>query len=166
MDKPTMTNEKDELRGGNSGVTVLVRLLGVLLMLLGLFLAGAVLFEIWNLYKNPEHVERFAEAVERGSNIDTVLAPRRIQSSSAARVFGQETEADQGTAADRVQAEPNASHDLRMSYFFAWFIVFVLLMIVSRFALAAVTTGGRLALFDMDVSRFARALVREVGKAK
>jgi hypothetical protein len=160
-----MANATEELRAGNSTVTILVRLLGMALMLLGLFLAGAVLFEIWNLYKNPEHVERFAQAVERGSNIDTALAPRRTQSGSAARVFGQsEAASEQGNAGSSIQSI--SADEFRLSYFFAWFIVFVLLMIVSRFALAAITTGGRLALFDMDISRFARALVREVGKAK
>lgn len=160
-----MANANEEHRAGNSTVTILVRLLGMALMLLGLLLAGAVLFEIWNLYKSPEHVERFAQAVERGSNIDTALAPRRVQSGSAARVFGQsDAESAQGDGASTVQSiRPDT---FQLSYFFAWFIVFVLLMIASRFALAAITTGGRLALFDMDVSRFARALVREVGKAK
>jgi len=150
-----MPNENGELEKGKI-MTVLVRFLGALVMVAGLLLAGAVLFEIWNLYKNPEHVERFAQAVERGSNIDTFLAPRRAQSGSAARVLGDD--ADTGSTQDAV--------GVRMSYLFAWFIVLVLLMIASRFALAAVTTGGRLALFDMDVSRFARALLREVGKAK
>ena len=43
----------------------------------------------------------------------------------------------------------------------AWLIAILLLLLVGRLAIAAVRTGGELALYDVQVKKLARALIKE-----
>ena len=129
----------------------LVRSIGVCLLIAGLVLAALVMMETWALYKYPDRIEEFASAVERGSNIDKTLAPGRSGEGLASLSLGQADNADQVS--------------IRLSYFFAWFIVFILMLLLSRIAITAVSTGGKLALYDLEVKRLAKALIEETSKA-
>jgi hypothetical protein len=131
-------------------VVFLVRIIGLGLLVAGIALACVIMMEAWAFYKYPDRIEAFAQAVERGSNIDKALSPGKPSTA---------TDQDLETGGSAAMAE--AGFDVRLSYFFAWFIVFILVMLLSRIALAAVTTGGRLALYDTEVKRFARALLAE-----
>jgi hypothetical protein len=129
----------------------MVRLIGVCLLVAGLVLAALVMLEAWALYKNPDRIQDFAAAVERGSNIDKTLAPRRSGEGLASLSLG--------------QSEDPGAISIRLSYFFAWFIVFILMLLLSRIAITAVSTGGKLALYDLEVKRLAKALIHETSKA-
>ncbi len=123
-----------------------IRAVGVLLMLLGLFVAMLVIIEAWGLYSDPDRIESFAEAVERGSNLDSALRPQ--------------IEDDSGTA-------PVSANDLpvfSLSYFAAWVIVILLLMLIGRLAITAVRVGGELALYDVKIKKFARELISSGGQ--
>ena len=50
---------------------------------------------------------------------------------------------------------------LRFSYFVAWLIAIMLLLLIGRLSIAAVRTGGELALYDVKVGKLARALLKE-----
>jgi hypothetical protein len=63
--------------------------------------------------------------------------------------------------ADAEAAKPTRASTLRLSYFIAWPIVMLLLLLVGRLAMAAIKTGGELALYDVQIRRFARELMRE-----
>lgn len=128
-----------------------VRLMGTCLLIAGLVLAAMVMLEAWALYKYPERIEAFAAAVEQGSNIDKTLAPRRSGDGLSSLSLG--------------QAEGDDQVSIRLSYFFAWFIVFILMLLLSRIAITAVSTGGKLALYDLEVKRLAKALIAETSKA-
>ena len=55
-------------------LSIIVRLFGLALPVTGLYLGIKVIFKAWHLYEEPQRIERFADATERGSNLDTLLA--------------------------------------------------------------------------------------------
>jgi len=61
------------------------------------------------------------------------------------------------------KAESN-TESLRLTYFLAWIIAILLLMVVGGLASSAIRTGGQLALYDLQVKRFARQLIAEARK--
>lgn len=127
---------------------VIVRAFGFLLMIIGLWIGLKAINEAWGLYKEPQNIERFARAIEKGSNLDKALST--IQ---------------KGDAADNNEASQQESVlGFRLSYFAAWILAIMLLMLVGRLALAAVKTGGELALYDMQIKKFAKLLAEQSKK--
>ena len=45
---------------------------GFVLLIVGLWIALAVISEAWSLYRNPQQILRLADAIEQGSNLDPV----------------------------------------------------------------------------------------------
>lgn len=123
---------RDAIAWSEGVIGLVVRLAGLALLVLGAALALKVVVEAVGLYQQPTRIERFARAVEQGSQIDRVLSPetdRRAAGQSAAPGPTQDTGAV-----------------LRLSYFAAWFIILMLLLVVSGIAVSLVSAGGRLAL--------------------
>ncbi len=116
-----------------------VRLVGVVLLLFGFWTAMQVVVEAWNLYEDPSRVERFAVAIDQGSNIDRLLNPGE-------------------------QEERTEVIQFRFSYFIAWAVVLLLLMLIGRLTIWFIRTGGELALYDVQVRRVARTLMRQAQK--
>lgn len=50
---------------------------------------------------------------------------------------------------------------LRLSYFVAWFIVLLLLLIIGGLSMSAISTGAQLALRDAQAKRLAKEVQRE-----
>ena len=132
-------------------MSIIVRCIGLFLLLAGLWVAIQVLLEALELYRKPQHIERFAVAIERGSNIDKSLVSIRNQ------VSGQDAEVGASNTGGR-------ANDIRVSYFFAWIIALLLLLLVGRISLTAIKTGGELVLYDMQIKQFARMLAKETLK--
>ena len=132
-------------------ISAIVRLLGLGVLLFGIGIAIVVIVEAWRLYQAPERIERFAAAIERGSNLDKIFAPRRTGSENAE---GTDVGGDSPT------------EQLRLSYFAAWFIVLLLLFVLAVIAMSAISTGGQLALYDNQVKKLSRTLVKEVRRAQ
>lgn len=134
-----------------SALNWLVRLAGLGLLAVGLWAAIGVINEAWSLYQSPKdsRVDAIAVAIDDATHIDTVVAP-------AAR-----TDANGEADKPKKTTEP-----LRLSYFIAWPIVLLLLLLVGRLSMAAIKTGGELALFDVQFRRFARDLVNEVARGR
>lgn len=128
-----------------------VRLVGLLMLLLGLWVGVKVIVEVWALYKGPHHIERFADAIDRGSNLDKVLA------SFSSKKTKKTEDGKQVSTRSRSSGET-----VRISYFLAWIIVILLLMLIGRLAMMAIKTGGELALYDLQVKRFARLLMEDI----
>lgn len=128
-----------------------VRLMGVFMLIVGLWMGVKVIVEVWALYRSPQHIERFADAIDQGSNLDKVLA-------SFTSTRPKKSSHDEN-ATVKTQGDKQA---IRVSYFLAWIIVILLLMLIGRLALGAIKTGGELALYDLQVKRFARLLMQEV----
>lgn len=149
-------------RGTQIAHTV-VRACGFVLLSVGLWIALAVIAEAWSLYQEPQKVERFALAIEQGSHLDRALANT---TSGRALASEEDTPAELGARA-RVSPATGAADNpegasFRLSYFVAWILIILLLMLIGRLAIAAVKTGGELVLYDLHVKRFVRELLREV----
>ncbi|HEC58634.1 hypothetical protein LCGC14_0733290 [marine sediment metagenome] len=136
-------------------LSILVRLLGLVMLLIGLFIGIKVIFEAWHLYKEPQNIERFADAIEQGSHLDVMLAKFTPQTKA------ENSEASVQQTLPDAQASPES---LRVTYFLAWIIAILLLMVIGGLASSAIRTGGQLALYDLQVKRFARQLINEARK--
>lgn len=121
-----------------------VRFFGFLLMLFGLWVAVMVMFEALDLYENPKKIEQLADYIERGSNIDANLSSVNLQSEKQTNTNS--------------KARPK---EIRVSYFFAWFVAILLLLLIARISLGAIKTGGELVLYDVQIKRFAKELAKE-----
>lgn len=120
---------------GSNIIQWIVRGFGFLLMLIGFFVAIRVIFEVWGLYIDPAGIETFARAIETSSGLDAALR-------------------------SGLETDTSPSGGVRLSYFIAWFIALVLLMIVGRLSIAAMHVGGQLVLWDVPLSRLIKALRR------
>lgn len=155
-------NENTLDDAGRNIMSFLVRILGFFLLLAGLWVALQVLLTAQELYEHPEKIERFAVAIEKGSNIDKTLAPLRdslILETDSENGVKQYNETDK-------RASVTGTGNIRVSYFFAWVIVLLLLLLIARISLTAIKTGGELVLFDMQIKQFARMLAKESNKLR
>lgn len=168
-------------------IAAAVRLVGLAVLLLGLWAGAKVLFEAWALYANPARIERFAQAIEHGSNLDRLFSAaidRALKadkatmqshgSGDASVTPGSTTGPAVGTSATQVaSASPpppkpllKRGPSLHLTYFAAWAIVLLLFLIIGSVSMSAITTGGHIALYDMQVRRFSRAVVRELQRMR
>ena len=119
---------------GNSGpiaatIVFLARVGGLILLAVGIVTMTRVAYEAWTLYQEPANISRFAEAVERGSNIDKLLVPGNRRS---------------GTAEPTYSA---TGGDLKPSYFLAWTVAIPLLLTIGLLALWAIRAGAELTVY-------------------
>lgn len=128
-------------------LSIVVRMCGLLLMFIGLWIAIQVFNEALALYKDPANIERMAVAIETGSNIDKTIVP--IHDS----ILGEE-------GAETVSKPETNPNGFRLSYFIAWVVDLLLLLLLARIAIMAVKTGGELALYDAQVKRLARQIIK------
>ena len=155
-------NENTLDDAGRNIMGFFVRLLGFVLLLAGLWVALQVLLTAKDLYEHPENIERFAVAIEKGSNIDKTLAPIRdslMVDSDSGNGVKQYNDTEQRSATA-------GAGDIRVSYFFAWVIALLLLLLIARISLTAIKTGGELVLFDMQIKQLARMLAKESNKIR
>lgn len=131
---------------GSDLMSIIVRVLGFALLLAGLWIAVHIMLEAVQLYENPKKIERLAVYIEQGSNIDKSLVSLRdsVDEEAGTEIKSQ---VPQGT--------------IRVSYFFAWIVAILMMMLIARISLTAIRTGGELVLYDVQIKRFARQLARE-----
>ena len=146
-------------------LAILVRLLGLCFLVVGIGAAVMILREAWTLYQDPVRIERFALAIEHGSNLDKIFALNGGETAGSAET------GDQGEAAGDASAQPatsgtEGSATFRPSYFAGWFLVLLLMLVASITAIAAVSAGGRLVLYDTDIRQLSRAVIKEVRRNK
>jgi len=134
-------------------LAVIVRVLGLCFLVVGIGAAVVILHEAWMLYQEPERIDRFALAIEQGSNLDKIFA-----------LSGEEAEgqAESGGGAQAAAPAPAAGGSLRLSYFAGWFLVLLMMLVGSIVAISAVSAGGRLVLYDTDIRQLSRAVIKEV----
>jgi hypothetical protein len=140
----------------NDILSIIVRLIGLVVLLVGLYIGIKVIFEAWHLYEEPQRIERFADAIEHGSNLDAILASV-TKGKSIPKLLENETAPTQ---------PQQPSPPLKVTYFLAWGIVVILLMVIGSLATAAIRTGGQLALYDLQVKHFAKQLLKEAKATK
>ena len=125
-----------------TGLSMLVRGIGLAVLLVGLWVGVKVILEAWALYEDPSRIVRFADDIQKHSNLDGVI--------------GSLAASDESTQV----AKPGGS--LRLSYFAAWFIVLLLMFVIGSLAMAAIATGGQLVLYDLGLKQYSRGVMREV----
>jgi len=138
-------------------LSIIVRLFGLALLVIGLYIGIKVIFEAWHLYEQPQRIERFADAIEHGSNLDALLAS--VTSDKPPSLL------EQSNTAVPTPAK-KTTPQLKMTYFLAWGIVVVLLMVIGSLASTAIKTGGQLALYDLQVKQIAKQLLTDAKKAE
>ena len=143
-------------------MSFVVRIIGLFLLFAGLWVALQVLLTALDLYEHPEQIERFAVAIEEGSNIDKSLAPIR----DSLIVDNDSGNGVQQYAETEKKPSSAGTNNIRLSYFFAWVIALLLLLLIARISLTAIKTGGELVLFDMQIKQFARMLAKESHKIR
>ena len=131
-------------------LSVIVRLCGLILLFIGLWIAIQVFNEALTLYKDPTQIERVAAAIEAGSNIDKSVAPLRDS------LLGE----DQENPEAQQEVQETSASGVRVSYFIAWVVDLLLLLLLARISLMAIKTGGELALYDAQIKKFARQIVK------
>jgi len=149
-----------EQSGTSDFLSTLVRLMGLAMLVIGLFVGIKVIFTAWDLYEQPQQIEHFVDAIEHGSNLDYLLA------SLTAKLTNNRSSASTtiDTNEQNVTTSDEQHKPLRVTYFLAWFIAILLLMVIGGLASRALKTGGELALYDLQVKRFANLLMKEVRK--
>ena len=101
-----------------------VRVVGVALLLAGLWVSLEVVQEAWALYRDPARIATLATAMEQGTGIDALL----------------------GGAIAGADGATDSLNAPKLSFLLAWFIAPVLLFTAGYLAMLAVRTGGALAL--------------------
>ena len=130
-------------------VNIVVRICGVLLLFIGLWLSIQVFSEALSLYKNPGNILRMATAIEAGSNIDKSFRPTQDS------LLGQHEISVEHKSSLQIKTD-----NFRISYFIAWVIDLLLLLLLARISIMAIKTGGELALYDAQIKRLARQIVQ------
>lgn len=130
-------------------LSVVVRLCGLMLLFIGLWIAIQVFNEALALYKDPANIEHMASAIEAGSNIDKSIAP-------ISETILEEDEAN----SDIETTVKDNTEGFRISYFIAWIVDLLLLLLLARISIMAIKTGGELALYDAQIKKFARQLLK------
>lgn len=152
---------------GKGIMSVFVRFVGMFLLLAGVYVALHVMLKAMELYEKPQTIERFAQAIEKGSNIDKSLSSFRdsVISGPAADSEDEGIPVADNQKTTRGTTDAADSH-IRVSYFFAWIIMLMLLMLIGSISLRAIKTGGELVLYDMQIKQFAKMLVKESSKGR
>ncbi len=139
---------------GTRILNLVVRGFGLVLLLVGMIVALMVITSAWSLYDDPEKIESFARAIERGSNLDLSLSSAK----TTGRRQSDSSSVDGGPTLEKTVAP---RPEFQFSYFIAWLIAILLLMMIGRLSITAVRTGGELALYDVQVQKLARAMLEE-----
>ena len=145
----------------NTTVAIAVRLVGVFVLLVGLWSAVTVIQEAWRLYREPGRIERLAAAIEQGSRIGDLLTSQQIPTDRASPgslgAYGDEAANQPGSDALVSTGDEEDHQVFKITYFIAWVIGLLLLMLIGRLSIWVIKTGGELALYDAGRGAFARA---------
>ena len=131
----------------------LVRAIGIILLLVGLWAGIQVLLEALGLYRDPVKIEQLSSAIERGSNLDKNLVQRSPD----------DTGENGGAKNPSTLNDHTSGQNLHLSYFAAWIIALLLLMLVAMIAFSSIRTGSELVLQDKQMKRYIRLLAKELG---
>lgn len=132
---------------GNDMVVFFIRTVGFLLLFSGLWVVLQVLITAQDLYEKPDNITRFAIAIQKGSNVD-----------NAFQLLNENSEYSSQQANTKAGNAYTKHGSLKLSYFFAWVVVMLLFLLITRISLACVRTGSELILFDIQIKRLMRTL--------
>ncbi len=135
---------------------LLVRVIGIILLLVGLWASIQVLLEALRLYRDPIRIEQLADAIEQGSNLDKNLTQNPVADKAE----------NPGVANASTSNRQQSGSFIRLSYFFAWIIALLILMLVAMIAFSSIRSGSELVLQDRQMKSYMRTLIKELGRAR
>lgn len=146
---------------GSIALGAMVRVVGVAVLFVGLWVGVKIILEAWALYEEPQRIVRFADDIQKHSNLDGVIGTLGV----VAAGDGGAQEANKSVQAPAGKSSANGNR-FRLSYFAAWFIALLLIFVIGSLAMSAITTGGQLALYDLQLKRYSRSLIKEVRRLR
>ncbi|NKB38839.1 MAG: hypothetical protein GKR93_17035 [Gammaproteobacteria bacterium] len=111
-----------------------VRCIGMLLLIIGLWAGLHVILESLSLYRDPLSIEQLAQAIERGSHIDQTLS------------------ADTNASISKTRSQTDSR--IQLSYFIAWVVALLLLLLISMMAFSCIQAGSDLLIQDRSLKRY------------
>lgn len=131
-----------------------VRVIGIILLLVGLWASVHVLLEALRLYRDPLRIEQLASAIERGSNLDQTLQQNVYDESGKSSARSN----NPGLTGQ------GAANGIRLTYFIAWIVALLLLMLIAMIAFSAIRAGSELVLQDGKLKGYLKGRVKELEK--
>lgn len=164
-------------------ISVVVRFAGLVVMGFGLFIGWQVVTAAWGLFESQERVTTFADEFEARSGLNGLfhsLLDQRLLSGSSPQLGapngpttaqpaptmlppGAASNPAPGSAAPMNPREALAHTNV--SYLSAWFFTLILLSLISRIAVLAIVSGGKLAMHQGPNLEEIRILARELARA-
>jgi len=145
-DEAPLVEGSQAAKWGPMALGTVVRAVGMVVLFVGLWVGVKVILEAWALYEQPQRIVRFADDIQKHSNIDGVIGPLGVVEAG--------------------EKAKGAGTGLRLSYFAAWFIALLLIFVIGSLAMSAITTGGQLALYDLQLKRYSRSVIKEVRRLR
>jgi hypothetical protein len=135
---------------------IISRALGIVLMLSGLFVLLTVAHTAWNLLEDQQLVQKLAAQVEEASRIDSFID----QEVTALQIPPAHSPAEAGNPSA-------ASKPIRpsISYFAAWPLLFIILLIVGRVGLWLLREGGHIytnSSYEEQTKKLLREMIAEL----
>lgn len=132
-------------------ISTIIRLSGLALLFMGMWVAFHTFNEALAIYKDPNKIERVTIAIEKGSNID-----KSINSIPETQSLNNSSQED---------SEDKPKHtNIRVSYFVAWVIELLLLLLLTKIAAIAIKTGGELALYNTNIKKLSKHLSNKANR--
>ncbi len=139
--------------------TPIIRCLGVLVLIFGLWAAYRVMQEAWYLYDNPKHVTTLAQTIATDSEIDQF-------SNSLAKMMDEayaNTMSNLPTQPGKEPIKPTAKIvPVKFSYFVSWGIIIILLFLLAKIGYWAIVAGGKLAMHNEDQKEFIAEIIAKI----
>ncbi len=150
----------------DSIVSLGVRLLGIGILLIGIYTAFQVATKLKNLLEHPDTIVPFATEIESRAHLNSFLGQINVLVSFMEKVnrsLPNEAGVQENTLPTQRtnQAQPPAE-PFNGSYFAAWSIVLILLALIARISFWAIREGGKLALTQVNNERQLKLIIQEL----
>lgn len=155
-----------------------LRIVGVGMLAVGLIAVLMTLSELWGLLDDDKRVVQVASQIEQHSGINSTLRslfPNRSLKKSEKPVTAASVEREEGEDSaernDGISEESSLEEDklIDVAYFFAWFVVIVVISAIARLSIIICMSGVKLLRYEPEDERFKqilRELVEEVRERK
>lgn len=139
-------------------LSAIIRFIGVIILLLGIWLGYNVVSTAWGLYKNPDNIKDISRKVKQESKVDEF---GESMSKFLHAVMSDTVNEIREAKGKQIKNFPKIA-PLRISYFISWFIAILLLLVIGKISMWILSEGGKLAKANTDNAELARALVKEM----
>ncbi|MFN8390074.1 MAG: hypothetical protein U0136_07265 [Bdellovibrionota bacterium] len=146
-----------------------IRLLGVCVLVLGLYSAWRVVERAWLLMEKPDAIATFSNEIEKQTHLNAFVGQMKIvvdfvnRAKNALPAVSEPAPPPQKPSAGSTPSEVDVvAAPLNASYFSAWIIYIVLLGLIARISLWAVGEGARLAVYQGEGNAQLKAVLQEL----